>query len=97
MSNGKDPPISQSYGSGQTWNTKTRHNETCTSDELVFDKSIIESSFATRFGFVCGNFPLRGIFNSFAMGGMLLGSFAIGAVSDRFGRRPACILRYAYF
>ena len=68
---------------------KTADVETCDADDLVFDQTFVKTSFATRFGFVCDRFYLRGIFNALAMGGMLLGSFVIGAISDRFGRKPA--------
>lgn len=60
--------------------------EECGFDEVVFDKTVVESSFAVRFGLVCSDYYLRGIFNALGMGGMLLGSFAVGVLSDRFGR-----------
>ena len=59
----------------------------CSTDNLVFDKSYVESSFAIDYGFVCSNFHLRGIFNSLVMVGMLIGSVSVGIVSDHAGRK----------
>ena len=56
------------------------------------DRSVVESSFALRFDFVCDRFYLRGLFNSLVMGGMLLGSITCGLISDRFGRKTAMIV-----
>ena len=60
--------------------------EQCDKTELVYDKSVRESTFVTRFGLVCTDYYLTGIFDALGMGGMLLGSFAVGVLSDRFGR-----------
>ena len=71
--------------------------ETCRRNEIVFDKSVVQSSFVTRFGLVCDRFPLRGIINSCVMGGMLLGSGCVGILADKLGRKMTlgiCILLY---
>ena len=64
-----------------------RQTVICSQDELVFDKRIVDSSFATYYGFTCSNFYLRGIFNSLIIVGMLLGSIIIGVISDYLGRK----------
>lgn len=69
--------------------------ETCSIEELVFDKKIVESSYAIHYGFLCDKFPLRGIFNSLHMGGMLLGSLIILPLADKIGRKPAAIIAIA--
>jgi len=73
----------------QSNDNSTTVDEQCGKEELVYDRSVVESSFATRFGLVCDDYYLRGIFNSFVMGGMLLGSFMVGIISDRYGRKTA--------
>ena len=40
----------------------------------------------------CDELYLRSIFNSLFLGGMLLGSFSIGMISDKFGRVKALVL-----
>ena len=61
--------------------------ETCGPEDLVFDQSVVTSSFATRFDLVCGKASLNGIFNSCVMLGMLLFSLPIGALADWIGRK----------
>lgn len=64
--------------------------EKCLSEELVFDHSIVASSFATKFDMVCDNKSyLRGIVNACVMVGMLIGSLPAGMFSDRVGRKNA--------
>ena len=57
----------------------------------MYDTSVLHSTFSTRFGFVCDDFYLKGIYQSVVMGGMLAGSFAGGLASDRFGRRTVIL------
>ena len=59
--------------------------------DLVFDTSVVTSSFVTRFGLVCDHFYLRGIMNSMMMVGMLLGSLPVGVISDKYGRKVALL------
>ena len=66
--------------------------EQCPKGEVVFDKKVVGSSFATDLEFVCDDFPLRGIFSSFIMGGMLIGSFVVGMISDKLGRKNAMLI-----
>ena len=73
-------------------NSSSKMVETCTADELVFDKKVVESSYPMKFQFLCDKFPLRGIFNSMMFGGMLLGSLIIPPLSDKFGRKRAAVL-----
>jgi hypothetical protein len=61
-------------------------SDSCARDQLVFDKSIVLDSVVTQFGLTCDHQIVRSIFNSLYLFGMLIGSFVIGLVSDRFGR-----------
>ena len=94
----KDPQISCNAFLSILRSSNATNNiieETCPIDQVVYDKSVVDSSLATRFEFACGRFALRGIFNSFMMVGMLIGSFPVGMFSDRFGRKlalAACIV-----
>ena len=64
----------------------------CNISDLVFDKSIVTSSFSIEHGFVCEKYLLKGIFNALYMVGMLIGAFVLGLISDIFGRRVAFAL-----
>ena len=68
------------------WTNKT---QTCKPDELVYDKSVVTSSYSIEHEFVCDRYYLKGIFNALYMLGMLLGAFILGVVSDHCGRRSA--------
>ena len=77
---------------------ESRVVESCSQDELIYDKKLVESSFVTRFGFVCDNFSMQGLFKALVMAGMLVGSFPVGYLSDKVGRKPAlglCIILLA--
>ena len=69
-----------------------KENVTCSRDELVFDRSIVTSSVTEDYDLTCDHSIVRSIFNSLYLGGMLVGSFVIGLVSDRFGRLKALVL-----
>ena len=66
--------------------------EKCPQNELVFDRSIVKTSITEDFDMTCDELYLRSIFNSLFLGGMLLGSFSIGMISDKFGRVNAMVL-----
>ena len=66
--------------------------EKCPQNELVFDRSIVTTSVTEDLAMTCDELYLRSIFNSLFLGGMLLGSFSIGMISDRFGRVKALVL-----
>ena len=70
----------------------TTITEKCPKNELIFDRSIVKTSVTEDLGMTCDDLYLRSIFNSLYLGGMLLGSFSIGMVSDKFGRVKALIL-----
>ena len=55
--------------------------ESCELDELVIDDGIVSSSFVVRFGLLCDDFYIRGIFSALIMVGMLLGSYPAGYIS----------------
>ena len=67
-------------------------NVTCSREELVFDHSIVTSTVTEDYDLTCDHSFVRSIFNSLYLGGMLVGSFIIGLVSDRFGRLKALVL-----
>ena len=52
----------------------------------------METSITEDFDMTCDELYLRSIFNSLFLGGMLLGSFSFGMISDRFGRLKAMVL-----
>ena len=66
--------------------------EKCPQNELVFDRSIVKTSITEDFDMTCDELYLRSIFNSLFLGGMLLGSFSFGIISDKFGRVKAMVL-----
>ena len=72
----------------------TKTVETCTRDELVFDKKIVNSSYPQKFEFLCDRFPLRGIFHTLIYYGMLVGSLVVPPISDKIGRKPAAIISF---
>ena len=57
--------------------------ESCELDELVIDDGIVSSSFVVRFGLLCDDFYIRGIFSALIMVGMLLGSYPAGYISGQ--------------
>ena len=63
--------------------------ESCSAGELVYDKSVVTSSFSIDHQFVCDRYAMKGIFNALYMVGMLLGAFILGIISDQWGRRSA--------
>ena len=64
----------------------------CKHEDLVFDRSDVRTSLVEDYGYTCGYSFLRGILGASYMLGMLVGSFAIGFFSDKFGRLKALIL-----
>ena len=52
----------------------------------------METSITEDFDMTCDELYLRSLFNSLFLGGMLLGSFSFGMISDKFGRVKALIL-----
>ena len=61
----------------------------CSFDELVYDKSLVTSSFSIQHNFVCDRKFLKGIFNALYMVGMLIGALVLGIIADNWGRRSA--------
>ena len=64
----------------------------CSHDDLVFDQGIVTSSLMQDYGFTCENAYLKSIYGSLYMLGMLLGSYTVGAISDKYGRIKALML-----
>ncbi len=70
-------------------NVSAAEEVTCSREELIFDNSIVLDSVVTDFDLTCDDHFVRSVFNSLYLGGMLLGSFVIGLISDHFGRIKA--------
>ena len=68
------------------------NTEKCPKSELIFDRSIVKTSVTEDLEMTCDDLYLQSIFNSLFLGGMLLGSFSIGIVSDKIGRVKALVL-----
>ena len=66
--------------------------ESCSLDDLVFDKSVVTSSFSIDHQFVCDRYYWKGIFDALYMVGMLVGAFILGIIADHWGRRSAFFL-----
>lgn len=66
--------------------------ESCSLDDLVFDKSVVTSSFSIEHQFICDRYYWKGIFNALYMVGMLIGAFILGIIADHWGRRSAFFL-----
>ena len=64
--------------------------KSCSSD-LVFDRSIVESSLTETYSLVCDSRHLRSIVGSSYMVGMLIGSLLVGIAADKFGRLKALV------
>ena len=74
-----------------TNNSNELKTEKCSKNELVFDRSTVLTSVTEDYGLVCDELFLQSIFNSLYLGGMFVGSFMIGMISDKFGRLKAMI------
>ena len=72
-----------------TTNISDLKMEECSKDELIFDQSVVLTSVTVDYGFTCEELFLKSVFNSLYLGGMLVGSFIIGLISDKFGRLKA--------
>uniref|UniRef100_A0A914H0R7 Uncharacterized protein n=1 Tax=Globodera rostochiensis TaxID=31243 RepID=A0A914H0R7_GLORO len=61
----------------------------CPADQLRFEQPIPFRSTALQFGWICGSDAYkRALYSQAQFGGVLLGTFSSGALSDAFGRRP---------
>ena len=74
-----------------TNNSNELKTEKCSKNELIFDRSTVLTSVTEDYGLVCDELFLQSIFNSLYLGGMFVGSFMIGMISDKFGRLKAMI------
>jgi len=66
--------------------------EECAFRELVFDRSVMRSTIVEEFQLVCGSEWKRTVYSALYMGGMLLGSYLFGWISDTFGRLKSLTL-----
>ncbi len=69
-----------------------KENVTCSKADLIFDTSLVASSIVQDYGFVCDQHYLRQIYGAVYMVGLLIGSFFMGMISDRFGRMKALVI-----
>ena len=60
--------------------------ETCKKSELVFDRSIVESSLVEDFDMTCSDVFQKDLINSVFMIGAIIGSLCNGIMADNFGR-----------
>ena len=60
--------------------------ETCSKYELVFDRSIVESSLVEDFDMTCSDIFQKDLLNSVFMIGAIIGSLCNGIMADNFGR-----------
>ena len=61
----------------------------CQYDDLLYDRSLVQTSLVEEFQLVCERAGLRALVNTSFMLGLLLGAYFIGWFSDRHGRVPA--------
>ncbi|XP_059083500.1 solute carrier family 22 member 1-like [Tigriopus californicus] len=64
----------------------------CSSSDLIVDDSYVKSSMVIDYDFTCGQAFLKNVINSLYLVGMLVGSFIIGSLSDRFGRLKGLLI-----
>ena len=64
----------------------------CTFEDLIFDHSIVTSSIVQDYDFTCDRNYLRQLYGVLYMVGMGIGSYIMGAISDKFGRMKALML-----
>ena len=64
----------------------------CTFEDLIFDHSIVTSSIIQDYDFTCDRSYLRQLYGVLYMVGMGIGSYIMGAISDKFGRMKALML-----
>ena len=64
----------------------------CDIKDLVFDRSIVESSIVEDFEMVCENAYQRDLFNSILFIGAIIGSLSLGFISDNYGRLKSIAL-----
>ena len=67
-------------------NASNKLIRSCSRSELIFDTSVVLTSVTQEYGLICDEILLRSLFNSLYLGGMLIGSFVIGILSDKWGR-----------
>ena len=64
----------------------------CTYGDLIFDHSIVSSSIVEDYDFTCDRSYLRQVYGVLYMVGMGIGSYLMGAISDKYGRMKALML-----
>ena len=67
----------------------TGWEEECQYDDLLYDRTLVQTSLVEEFQLVCERADLRALVNTSFMLGLLLGAYFIGWFSDRHGRVPA--------
>ena len=64
----------------------------CPPENLIFDDTYVSTTLVRDFGFLCDSSGLRAIYSAMYMCGMLIGSFALGFLSDAKGRKVALMV-----
>lgn len=85
---------SESLTNGHCTPERFSRNSTVPCAEYVYDPSIMLDSVMSQFNLVCDRGWLLTLVNTIYMVGMLVGSFCIGAFSDKFGRKKAMLLSF---
>ena len=65
---------------------------TCSTDQLIFDTTVVETSIVTEYGLTCFKSDAKNIIGSVFMVGVMLGSVCAGIFADRFGRLPTLMI-----
>jgi len=87
------PPSCDRYQSMLDSNSTQLGYLQCENDQLLLDTTVTaETSLVNDFGLTCSYGYLRNIVGATYMLGMLVGSFALGYVSDKYGRMKALML-----
>ncbi|CAN0334995.1 unnamed protein product [Rangifer tarandus platyrhynchus] len=63
-------------------------------DGWVYDHSLFSSTIVTEWDLVCNSSKLKELAQSIFMAGILIGGLMLGALSDRFGRKPILTCSY---
>lgn len=61
----------------------------CTSDDLLFDTTLVEDSLVTIYGLTCDRKWIKSLLGAIFMVGVFIGSYVFGVLADKFGRMPA--------
>ncbi|XP_061706756.1 solute carrier family 22 member 3-like [Cydia pomonella] len=83
-----NPPITYTCGGGGGGTDRLRlvSKEECPCTSPTWDRSVFSETVQTKFGLICDRKKEISLSETCAYGGMLVGAFLFGLLSDRFGR-----------